>query len=86
MLEINFLPKFIKKFNLLESTLQNEVLKSIELLKDRRNHSSLKVHKLHGPLKGSYSFSVNYKIRIIFQYISKKEAVLLTVGDHQIYK
>jgi plasmid maintenance system killer protein len=50
------------------------------------NHSSLKVHKLNGPLKGSYSFSVNYKIRIIFQYVSKKEVVLLTVGDHKIYK
>ena len=85
MLEVYFLPKFINKFNLLEKGLQDEVLEKINLFKDFQNHTALKVHKLHGPLKGSYSFSVNFKTRIIFEYISKKEVVLLTLGDHKIY-
>src|SRR3989344_7945409 len=49
------------------------------------NYKQLKVHKLQGPLAGRHSFSVNYKTRIIFCYISKKEVVLLAIGDHSIY-
>ena len=86
MIEVNYKPSFIKKFDALEKDLQNEILEKIELFKDNKNHEQLKVHRLHGQLKDKYSFSVNYKFRIVFSYISKKEIVLLTVGDHEIYK
>jgi plasmid maintenance system killer protein len=86
MIGIIFLPTFVKLFNKLESDLQSEVLEKIDLFKNPRNHEQLKVHKLHGKLKNRYSFYVNYKFRIIFTYVSKKEAVLLTVGDHEVYK
>ena len=86
MLKIFFLPKFIKQFNTLENFLQDEVLEKIELFKDIKSHKQLKVHKLHGNLKEQWSFSVNYKFCIVFRYISKKEVVLLAVGDHEIYK
>ena len=86
MIEVNYKPTFIKSFDNLENDLQNEIIEKIELLKDQRNHKQLKVHKLHGRIKDKYSFSVNYKYRIIFIYESKKEIVLLAVGDHEIYK
>lgn len=86
MLEVNFKPAFIRQVKLLEKALFEEVLEVIELFKDEKNHSSLKVHKLHGKLSGRYSFSVNYKFRIVFEYASKKEAVLLAFGDHDIYR
>ena len=86
MLKIFFLPKFIKQFNTLENFLQDEVLEKIELFKDIKSHKQLKVHKLHGNLKEQWSFSINYKFRIIFYYISKKEIALLAIGDHDVYK
>jgi mRNA-degrading endonuclease YafQ of YafQ-DinJ toxin-antitoxin module len=86
MIEIKFKPSFIKKFDVLEKELQEEVLEKIELFKDSKNHEQLKVHKLHGQLKENHSFSVNYKFRIVFNYISKKEVVFLTIGDHEVYK
>ena len=85
-MKISFLPVFVKKFNKLESDLQEEVLEKIELFKDIKNHKQLKVHKLNGVLSGRYSFSVNYKTRIVFSYLSKTESVLLAVGDHDVYK
>ncbi len=85
MIEILYKPKFIKQFEALETLLQKEILEKIELFKNTNNHKQLGVHKLHGHLKDCYSFSINYKFRIIFQYESKKEVVLLTIGDHDIY-
>ncbi len=86
MIEVAFSPKFMKKYNDLEKDLQDEVYEKITLLKNTKSHSQLKVHKLHGKHSDCFGFSVNYKVRIIFEYLSKKEVVLLTVGDHDIYK
>ena len=85
-MKVSFLPSFARKFNRLEVALQDEVMEKIELFKDEKNHKYLKVHKLHGVLSGRYSVSVNYRTIIVFSYLSKNEAVLLAVGDHDVYK
>ena len=74
-------------FATLDEDLQDRVLEKIEEFKDKKNHKNLEVHKLHGPLKSLYSFSVNRKYRIVFQYgKNKNEAILLVVGGHEVYK
>ncbi len=84
-MKVLFKPTFVRQFDKLEVALQEEIEEKIELLKDRENHKLLKVHKLHGRLAKWYSFSVNYKMRIIFSYLSEQEVVLLAIGDHGIY-
>lgn len=84
-MEIAYKATFIRELKKLDKDLQEEVLEKIELFKDISNHQLLKVHKLHGKFGDSYSFSVNYKFRIVFEYLSKKEVAILTVGDHEIY-
>ncbi|MDO8564556.1 MAG: type II toxin-antitoxin system mRNA interferase toxin, RelE/StbE family [bacterium] len=86
MIRICFKPTFVRQFKKLDPLLQEEAFEKIELFKDPKNHGTLKVHKLHGPLKDRYSFSVNYKTRIVFNFLSETEAVLLTIGDHAIYR
>ena len=86
MLSVVYKPGFLRSWKKLPSALQDEVLEKIELFKDPRNHQHLRVHKLHGPLAGSYSFSVNYQWRVVFEWLSKREAVLLAVGDHDVYR
>jgi len=86
MFEIFYAPIFIRQLKLLEKDLQEEVLEKIELFKKRDVCEQLKIYKLKGRLSGRYSFSVNYKTRIVFDYLSKKEVILLAVGDHDIYK
>ena len=85
-MEIVYSPKFAKKLNLFDLDLQEEVIEKIELFKDIKNHERLKVHKIHGRLKGKYGFSINYKIRIVFKYLSKQEALFLVIGGHDLYK
>ena len=88
MMRIAYSRRFLRDFARLHKDLQKEVVEKVELFKDPRNHRSLRVHKLKGKLEGRFGFSVNYKFRILFQYVSKRtrEVVLLTVGDHDVYK
>jgi mRNA-degrading endonuclease YafQ of YafQ-DinJ toxin-antitoxin module len=84
-MNVFYSPTFIKQYNKLTHGLQDEVIEKIELFKHKENHTKLKVHALHGQLQGKYSFSVNYTHRIVFEHISKDEAGLLKVGDHDVY-
>lgn len=85
-MEIAYTPAFRRQFYALDASLQEEAREKIALLKDLANHRQLKVHKLHGPLQGRFSFSVNYRYRIVFAYLSKKEVVLHAIGDHEVYR
>jgi mRNA-degrading endonuclease YafQ of YafQ-DinJ toxin-antitoxin module len=86
MLTISFKATFVKQMNKLEKALAEEVFEKIDLFKDVKNHKLLKVHKLHGKLSNCFSFSVNYKTRIVFEYETKNEVVFLMIGDHDLYK
>jgi mRNA-degrading endonuclease YafQ of YafQ-DinJ toxin-antitoxin module len=85
MIQVSFKPSFIKQINKLEQSLIEEVLYKIGILKNSNDYTSLKIHKLHGKMKDKWSFSVNYQIRIVFEYETKKEIVLLAIGDHDVY-
>ena len=47
---------------------------------------SLKTHKLSGKLSGYWSFSVNYHLRIVFEFINETTVGLVDIGTHEIYK
>jgi mRNA-degrading endonuclease YafQ of YafQ-DinJ toxin-antitoxin module len=85
-MEIEYKPSFIREYNKLPLELQEEVLEKIELFKNPANHKQLKVHKLHGVFANCYSFSVNYKYRIVFSRDSKTVCSFLAIGDHDVYK
>jgi mRNA-degrading endonuclease YafQ of YafQ-DinJ toxin-antitoxin module len=44
----------------------------------------LKAHKLSGKLKGLWSFSIDYDIRIVFYFTPEKpkKAVFIDIGNH----
>ncbi|MHB1770013.1 MAG: type II toxin-antitoxin system RelE family toxin [Minisyncoccota bacterium] len=85
MITVSFKASFLRKISRLDKDLYEEAIEKIDLLKDIQNHRLLKVHKLHGSLAGLCSFWVNYKTRIVFQYVSKNEVALLAIGDHDVY-
>ena len=86
MIEVEYTSNFVREFKKLVPGLLEEALEKIDLFKNPKNHKLLKVHKLHGKLYGRYSFSVNYKTRIVFRYITPKMTALISIGDHDIYK
>ncbi|MBI5793552.1 hypothetical protein HZA87_00475 [Candidatus Uhrbacteria bacterium] len=85
MVQVAYTPKFVRAYKKLVPGLQIEVKQALELFADKGNHDRLRVHKLSGRMEDRYSFSVNYKIRVVFRFLPDGRALLLTVGDHSIY-
>lgn len=86
MLSFVFAPTFVRMLGKLEPSLQEEAIEKLELFKCEGNHQQLKVHKLKGQFKGCYSFSVNYKYRVVFSYKDCDIVNLLAIGGHEVYK
>lgn len=85
-MRIGYAASFLRQFKTLPPETQKEAHEAIASFADRKNHARLKVHKLKGRLAGAYAFSVNYRTRIIFEYAKPGTAILLTVGDHDVYR
>lgn len=63
--------------------LQQQYLKTLQLLELNPFHPSLRLHALQGRLQGVHSVSINLAYRItIDMLISEGEIVLIDVGDH----
>ena len=45
----------------------------------------LKTHKLSGRLEGFWSFSVDFKNRVVFEVIDEKTVFFHSIGNHDIY-
>jgi addiction module RelE/StbE family toxin len=84
-MEVSYTRAFFKRLHKYDADFIELIFEKIEEFKQPENHARLKVHKLHGKFSKFYSFSVNYKMRIVFEYISKDEVALLSIGDHDIY-
>lgn len=88
-MKILYKPKFLRQFKKLPPALQEEAKEKIVLFSQDPRHPFLKTHKLKGPLKEFWSFSVNYKDRIVFQYErckGQKCPSLIAIGDHRVYQ
>ncbi|MBI5140331.1 MAG: type II toxin-antitoxin system mRNA interferase toxin, RelE/StbE family [Candidatus Vogelbacteria bacterium] len=86
MIRVSFAPSFVRQYSKLDERLRDEIVEKIESLKQRGNSEYLKIHKLHGSLRDYYGLSVNYRVRIIFNYLNKDEIACYFIGDHDIYK
>lgn len=86
MITVVYRPSFLRQYKKLPKPLREEIREKIAAFRKDPTDPSLKAHKLKGRLQASYSFSVNYKYRIIYEYESKKRIALLAVGDHSIYE
>jgi len=85
MIALEYAPAFLRQLKKLPAELQEEAAEKILLFRNKSNHRQLKVHKLKGELAGKWSFSVNYRNRIVFKWLSDESVGLLAIGDHSIY-
>lgn len=65
---------------------RNKIEKTIVKFIDNPFNPSLKTHKLTGKLSNYWSFSVDYHLRILFEFIDEQTVGLIDLGTHEIYK
>lgn len=83
---IGYSASFIRQFKALAPSVKEAAHEAIEAFADPKNHARLKVHKLKGRLHGSYAFSIDYRLRIVFDYSKPDKAVLHAIDDHDVYR
>ncbi len=77
---------FEKAFRKLPSPIRALAVKKDLLFRQDAHASSLKTHKLKGPLEGYCAYSVNLSYRVLFRFVKADEVLYLDIGTHEIYR
>lgn len=78
--------QFQKEYEALSMLLKERVEKKEIIFHSNPFDRRLKTHKLSGQFEGFWSFSIDYRYRIIFEFKSKRKIIFHIIGDHSIYK
>ena len=84
--QIEYSTNFVKQFKKLTPQVKKQAVKAESLFKKDPFSPKLKTHKLTGKLEGLWALSINYKDRIIFEFMEKGNVVFYKIGSHDIYK
>lgn len=80
--------RFRRSYYGLDEQIKAQAEESVALFRRDPFNVRLDTHRLRGKLKKQWSFSVNNRYRILFEFLNKAqtEAVFLDIGDHRIYR
>ena len=73
--------KSIKRYLPIRTKIEKTIAKFINNPLD----PSLKTHKLTGKLSSYWSFSIDFHLRILFEFIDDETVGFIDVGTHEIY-
>jgi mRNA-degrading endonuclease YafQ of YafQ-DinJ toxin-antitoxin module len=84
-MEVFLTPHFKRESKRVVRSFRKEVESAVALFLHDPFDSRLHTHKLTGKLQGFWSFSVTYRLRILFEFEGKERAVFHSIGDHNVY-
>lgn len=85
MTEIAFSSSFKRAFKKRmagRNPLEEKFWKRLEIFRDNPYDPRLRTHKLSGDLQEFWSFTVEYDVRVVFQFADKDRAVFQDIGTH----
>lgn len=85
-MEIYYSVDFKKQFKKLPQRIQRLALAKEPMFRINPFNPSLRTHKISGKLQGIWSFSLDYKHRVLFRFLPDKTIIFISVGDHSIYR
>ncbi len=85
-MNIEYSSEFLKHYKKLPFEIKQLAEKKVEIFKANPFDIRLRTHKLSGSLAGKWSFSVNYKYRILFAFIDHSNVKFYLIGGHEVYK
>ncbi|TAK03762.1 type II toxin-antitoxin system mRNA interferase toxin, RelE/StbE family [Patescibacteria group bacterium] len=84
-MEVSYTSRFAREAKKLPASLRSIVKDRVERFLVDPFEPTLKTHKLTGRLQEYWSFSINFRYRIIFRLIDRHHALFHSIGDHSIY-
>ncbi len=78
----NTFKRKLKKLIKNDESLKILIFERLSLFAVDAFHPSLKTHKLTGNLSNCWSFSIDYQLRILFQFVDTNSALLIDIGAH----
>jgi len=89
-MKIVYSSKFVRVYKKLPNKIKKLAEEKEKIFRHNPFDSRLKSHKLSGKFKGKlknyWSFSVDYRHRIIFRFIDKNTVRFYLIGTHRIYQ
>ena len=85
-MKIAYHANFRRQFKKLHRDIQLIALHKEKIFRIDPFDKSLETHKLRGPFKDSWAFSVNNRYRIVFDFVSNNLVLFFAIGTHDIYK
>jgi len=79
-------PRFKRSFRALPRTIQKRVAQREGLFGGNPFDPRLDTHQLKGRLKGLWSYSVDFRYRVLFRFIDGDAVIYYDIGDHSIYR
>jgi addiction module RelE/StbE family toxin len=74
--------KFDKKLTKQPPKIKQAFKQRVVLFKENIDNPILRVHKLSGVLKDSWSFNVTGDIRVVFDWVDTDMVTLVNIGSH----
>lgn len=62
--------------------MEKKFWKRVEIFKADPHDVRLRTHKLSGELQEFWSFSIEYDVRVVFQFAAQNRTVFLDIGSH----
>ncbi len=84
-MKILYHPRFKRAYKKLSAELKSKAEIKEKLFRDNPFHPILDTHKLHGKLKNYWSFSVDKKYRVLFEF-DNADVIFLDVDNHDLYR
>ena len=86
VVRVHLTPRFQRAYRKLPPTLRALATERDQLFRRHAFDPRLKTHALKGQLKGLWSYSVDYRHRILFEFIGRDEALYHDIGSHDVYR
>ena len=85
-MKIFYTKKFEREYKKISRDVKLKIESKESIFRKNPHSHSLKTHKLSGQMEDFWSFSVDFKYRIVFEFINTKIVYFHSIGNHDIYK
>lgn len=82
---IHVASRFKRSFKKIPALIKEDFAKKIGIFRKSPFNAIIRTHKLHGNLDSYYAFCLRDGYRILFEFESDNEVLLINIGDHNDY-